>query len=101
MSEEKSRMYTVMNNIPLTTNDEVLQEQQIVYCNTPMNYQQINNPQPYIYPLQLPNSQIVNQYATTSISAPYRHHQQQHMSSSINIPPPLAQPSTLLRAYQK
>ena len=91
--DENPRMYTVLTNEPPITNNEIAQEQQIVYYNPPVNYQTINNQQPYIYPQQLSNSQIVNQYLSASIAA--QHHQQQHTSSSINMPNAVAQQSMI------
>lgn len=38
----------------LTTNDEISQDKQIVYCNIPVNYPSINDPQFYVYLQQLP-----------------------------------------------
>jgi hypothetical protein len=96
-SEENAHMYAVMNNVPFTINNEIPQEQQIVYCNPPMSYQLNNNPQPYVYPQQLSNNQIVNHYVTTSMSVPYQQQEQQqhYVSSSINILPSCAQQSML------
>jgi hypothetical protein len=42
--DENSRIYAVMNNIPLVSKKEISQAQQMVYRNAPVNYQPINNP---------------------------------------------------------
>jgi hypothetical protein len=73
MPDENSHIYAIKNNVPLTTNNEISLEQQIVYCNTPVNYPSINNPQLYVYPHELANSQIVNQCSSASLTA--QHHQ--------------------------
>ncbi|CAF2908456.1 unnamed protein product [Rotaria sp. Silwood2] len=86
-------MYAVMNNVSLAPNDEISHEQQIVYYNAPVNYQPINNQQPYVYLQQLPNSHTVNQYSSASSTA--QHNQQQPGSSFISIPPPLMQQSMI------
>jgi len=49
-SDGNLRTYTMLTNIPLPTNNEIPQEQQIVYYNPPVNYQTSNNPQQYPYP---------------------------------------------------
>jgi hypothetical protein len=87
MPGENPCIYAVMNNVPLTTSNEISQEQQIVYDNDPVNYSLISNPQSYIHPQQYPNSQIVNQYSSASLTA---QHQQQITFS--NIPSPTIQP---------
>jgi hypothetical protein len=38
MQDENSRSYTVMDNVPVTINKDLPQEQQIVYFNPPVNY---------------------------------------------------------------
>ena len=88
--DENPRMYTMLTDVPSVINNEIPHEQQIVYYNPPMNYQTGNIPQPYLYPQQLANSQIINQYLAASVAA--QHHQQQHTSSSINMLNTLAQP---------
>ena len=90
MSEENPRVYTVMNSVPLCSSNEISQEQQIVYINTPVNYQPINNQQSYVYQQQLPRSQMVQQYVSTNLTA---QHNQQQVSSFINMPPPVAHQS--------
>ncbi|CAF2520420.1 unnamed protein product [Rotaria sp. Silwood2] len=82
-----------MNNVSLAPNNEISQEQQIVYYNAPVNYHPINNQQPYVYSQQLPNSHTVNQYSSPSSTAQYN--QQQQVSSFICIPPPLMQQSII------
>ncbi|CAF2920445.1 unnamed protein product [Rotaria sp. Silwood2] len=89
LPEENSPIYAVMNNVSLAPNNEISQEQQIVYYNAPVNYHPINNQQPYVYSQQLPNSHTVNQYSSPSSTAQYN--QQQQVSSFICIPPPLMQ----------
>jgi hypothetical protein len=85
MLDENSRIYAVMNNVPLASSNEISQEQQIVFHKAPMNYQPINNQQTYVYPQQLPNSQIGNQYSSSSLIA--QHNQQQQVSSSMCFSP--------------
>jgi len=87
---EEPRVYAVMNDVPLTTNNGVSQEQQIVYYNTPVNYQNMNNPQPQVYPQQLVNNPIVYQRSSANLLA--QQHQQQ-ISSSSYIPSHLEQHS--------
>jgi hypothetical protein len=81
--EENSRSYAMMNDVPFT-NNEISHEQQIVYSNAPVYYQSTNNTQSYVYPQQLSNNQIVNQYPSTSLTA--HHYQQQNIPSLTNIP---------------
>ena len=107
MPDEGSRMYTVMNSVPLCSSNEISQEQQIVYDNAPVNYQPINNQRSYVYQEQLPTGQIVKQYVPTNLTA---QHNQQQVSSFINMSPPLAhqsitysnrkQQQALLHSYQ-
>jgi hypothetical protein len=82
----------MMKNVPLTTNSECIQEQQIVYGSMPVNYTPINNQQSILYPQQLPNNQIVNQYSSNNL--PAQHHQHQHqIPVYASIPSPVAQQS--------
>ena len=75
-------------NIPPIINNEMSREQQIVYCNPPANYQTLNHPQGYLYPQQVSNGQIVNQFSPANLTA--QHHQQQYIAPPINMPHTLA-----------
>ena len=89
MSDENVRSYAVMYNVPLSTNSEIAQEQQIVYNTAPIQYQPLNNTQSYVYPQQLSNNQAVNQYATTCVSD--QHYQHNNIPMYTNIPLALTQ----------
>ncbi|CAF2877838.1 unnamed protein product [Rotaria sp. Silwood2] len=82
-----------MNNISLASNNEISQEQQIVYYNAPVNYNPLNSQQPYVYTQQLPHNYTVNQYSSAVSAA--QHNQQQPGSSFTSIPPPLMQQSMI------
>ena len=90
------RTYTLLSNVPQDLNEGFSHEQQIVYYKPPVNYQTVNNPQAYMYPQQIPNNQIVNQFPSVNMGAQLHHHQQQHfVSSSINTSNEIFQPSAL------
>lgn len=44
LSDRSSRSYTLMDNMPVTTDYELSQEQQCVYCNPSVNYLSTNYP---------------------------------------------------------
>jgi hypothetical protein len=78
--DENSRTYTSLTNVPLSTNNEIPHEQQIVYYNPPVNYQPFINPQPYQYQQQVVNDQFVNNLPALNLPAQQYHHQQQTVS---------------------
>ena len=93
---ESSRVYTVLTDIPLATNGEILHEQQIVYYNPPANGQTINNHQGYLYPYQLLNNQIVNQYTGVGLTTQQQHqHQQPHTTPLISMSNTPIQPTMI------
>src|SRR5579871_2053943 len=83
LAEENSRIYTVMNNVPLTASNGFTQEQQIAYCNPPVNYLMSNNPQSYVYQQQVPSNQLINQFSSSDITT---QQQQQLLRPSLNMP---------------
>ncbi|CAF4743133.1 unnamed protein product, partial [Rotaria sp. Silwood2] len=74
-------------------NNEISQEQQSVYYNAPVNYNSLNNQQPYVYTQQLPHNYTVNPYSSAVSAA--QHNRQQPGSSFTSIPPPLMQQSMI------
>ncbi len=60
-SSEKTRIFAVMNDVPLTTESAIPQDQQLFYYNIPMNYHPTANPQEYVHQHQSHSNPNVNQ----------------------------------------